>query len=173
MNILNKSTIKQNLYLLAALAAWTAAVLIITILVCRAPLERSVTPVYHEAVEKWLAGKQLYSEYSFHYPPQFIFVFMPFHLMPAPIGDIIRRIVSTGLLVWSLLENYRPLTSSTKKRLSAATWIALLPSLAAMRNGQANVIFAAFTTLAASSLALSRWWPASLYLIGAVAMKGQ
>jgi hypothetical protein len=171
LKIPDKSTVKQNFHLLAALAAWTAAVLIISILVYRSPLERTVTPVYHEAVDTWLAGKQLYSEYAFHYPPQFIFIFMPFHFMPLPLGDILWRIVSAVLLVWGLWR-ITDLARLQQNGFLNATWIALLPSLGAISNGQANVIFGAFTTLAAASLTLSRWWLASLFLIGALAVKG-
>src|SRR5450759_3531919 len=100
--LLNTSELASDRHIRVAVGIWIAAVLVIGLLVCLTPLKHTVTPVYHEAVTKWLAGKPLYSEYSFHYPPQFIFLFMPFHLLPSPVGDILWRVVSTGLLVWGL-----------------------------------------------------------------------
>lgn len=172
MNIFDHTPSGHSRALFAALSAWTAAVLIITVMVLRAPLDHSVLPIYHAAAEKWLLRLPLYAEYAFHYPPQFLIVFMPFHVMPAPLGDILWRLLSSGLLVWSLWKIIAFAPGSRKILFLYATGVALLPSLAAMRNGQANVFFAAFMTLAAACLARSQWWLASLCLLAAVAMKG-
>lgn len=171
--LLNTSELASDRHIRVAVGIWIAAVLVIGLLVCLTPLKHTVTPVYHEAVTKWLAGKPLYSEYSFHYPPQFIFLFMPFHVLPSPVGDILWRVVSTGLLVWGLWKIISLFQDPQNNRLFLqATLIALAPSLDAMRNGQANVFFGALTALAAASLAASQWWLASLYLLVALAMKG-
>ncbi len=167
-----KITVNRYLYPAAGLSVWAGAVLIIGIMVYRAPLDHSVTPVYHEAVAKWLAAAPLYRDYSFHYPPQFVLFFLPFHSMPPAAGDILWRCISSGLLAWSLWRIIALAPDPRGTLFLCATWIALLPGLAAMRNGQANVIFAAFTTLAAANLARARWWPASVYLVGAIAAKG-
>ena len=125
---------------------------------------RNVTPDYQNAVQRWIAGQSLFG--SFHYFPQFVFLFFPFHLVPAPWGDVAWRLVSSALLAWGLWRLMNLLDSRQASRFFLlATLIVLIPSFDALRNGQANVIFAAFTIHAAASLAESRWWPAAGWLL--------
>ena len=144
----------------------------ISILIFLAPLQHTVIPIYHEAVQQWLAIKPLYVNSGMYYFPQFVFIFMPFDLLPVPLGDIIWCIFSTALFVWGL---WRIITlaypQKDKLLFYYATLIALTPSLGAVRNGQANVIFAAFAVHSAVCLARSQWWVASLCLLGAFFIK--
>jgi len=133
---------------------------------------RTVTPVYHAAVADWFAGRSLYAGSGMHYLPQFIFLFLPFHLLPAPLGDILWRVLSAALLALSLWSLLRLLQSRwTAVMFALASLLALRSCFSAMRNGQANVIFAAFTILAAIRLARSRWGPASLWLLASLVAK--
>lgn len=131
---------------------------------------RSVTPDYHTAVERWVAAQSLFG--GFHYFPQFIFMFFPFHVLPAPWGDVAWRLLSSGLLAWGL---WRLLSLVDSQRTSQlfffGTLMVLVPSFDALRNGQANVIFAAFTIHAAFSLAESRWGAATAWLLLALVAK--
>jgi alpha-1,2-mannosyltransferase len=131
---------------------------------------RSVTPEYHGAVQRWIAGEPLYGD--LHYFPQFVFLFFPFHALPTPWGDVLWRLLSTGLLVWGL---WRLLTFVDSQRTGQlfffGTLIVLAPSFDALRSGQANVIFAAFTIHAAISLAQSRWGAATAWLLLALVAK--
>ncbi len=138
---------------------------------------RTVTPVYHAAVADWFAGRSLYAGGGMHYLPQFVFLFLPFHLLPAPLGDILWRVLSAALLAWSLwsllrLLESRPFNSQwTAVMFALASLLALRSCFSAMRNGQANVIFAAFTILAAVRLARARWGAASLWLLASLVAK--
>ncbi|MDA8084774.1 MAG: glycosyltransferase family 87 protein [Nitrospiraceae bacterium] len=161
------------LYRKAAFSVWGAALAIICVLVYLDPLKRTVTPIYAGAVKQWISRTPLYSEYLFHYPPQFIFLFMPFHAMPSPLGDIMWRILSAVLLVWGLWRIMSLAPSLRDGRLFlCAALVMLLPSLAAIRNGQANLIFSALTIHAAACIALSQWWLATLCLVLSLAAKG-
>jgi alpha-1,2-mannosyltransferase len=147
---------------------------VICILVFIAPFKHTVTPVYHEAVERWMASESIYINTinAYFYFPQFVLIFMPFHLLPIPLSDILWRIVSSGLLVWAIWRIVS-LSRSLQNELLFLymSLIALSPSLGAMYNGQGNVIFAALTVHAAASLAGSQWWIATLCMVGALAVK--
>lgn len=168
----NKSPVKVDRYLKIAISIWGAVIVVICLLVFLAPLKHTVTPVYHEAVEEWLAGQSLYVGTSYFYFPQFVFVFLPFHLLPVPIGDIFWRILSIALLSWGIWRIVSLIHTPQNTRLFLyASLIALTPSFDAMRNGQANVLFAALTVHAAASLAQSWWWFAILCMVGTLTIK--
>lgn len=133
---------------------------------------RSVTPVYHAAVEDWFAGRSLYSGGGMHYFPQFVFLFALFHFLPTPYGDILWRVLSASLLAWTLWQLLRLLNSRwTAVMYALASLLALRSCFSAMRNGQANVAFAAVAALAAVCLARARWRSASLWLLVSVVLK--
>ncbi len=163
----------SSLYFNLAVTVWLIALLVVCIMVFLAPSERSVTPVYHTAVENWLAGDSLFTDGHLHYFPQFVFIFMPFHFMKVPYGDILWRILSVFLLVGGLWRMVTLVRQPMGENLFFlyTTLVALGPSLGAIRNGQANVIFAAITIHAAVCLVRSQWWPASLLLLGAIVVK--
>ena len=168
----DESSSKTNLYLTFGILIWAVLTLVISALVFRHPLEHTVTPVYHMAVEEWFLGETLYADNHFHYFPQFVFIFLPFHVLPAPLGDILWRMVSVGLFSWGLWRVISLEGSPRNKVLFLyASLIAMAPCFDSIRNGQANVIFAALTIHAAASLARSRWWVASLCLLGALVCK--
>jgi len=163
------------LHLWLALSVWVLSVAGISVLVFRAPSKGTVTTVYHEVVNRWLTNQPIYPDgwmYSFYYFPQFVFAFIPFHFLPVPLGDILWRAVSTGLFAWGIWRVIN-LFGPDRSRLLfwCATIIAFAPSLGAMRNGQANLIFAAFTAHAAACLGRSAWGTASLCLLCALMIK--
>jgi alpha-1,2-mannosyltransferase len=169
---------KADVPLRWAIFLWALVLLFIEAGVVFHLSKRSVTPVYHTGVERWLAGQSLYFTGSpnlsegLHYFPQFVFLFLPFHFLPAPAGDAVWRLVSTSLLALALWRLVHLWDSRQSSRLFLyATLIIMIPSVDALRNGQANVIFAAFTVHAAVDLARSRWWPASLWLLGGLVAK--
>ena len=157
-------------YLKAAILIWIVTLGFICAGLVLGISHRNVTPDYHAAVQRWIAGLPLYGGY--HYFPQFIFLFYPFHVLPTPWGDVLWRLLSTGLLGWGLWRLIRLVDSRrTTQLFFFATLIVLIPSFDALRNGQANVIFAAFTIHAAVSLAQSRWGVATAWLLLALVAK--
>src|SRR3954471_5223542 len=84
----------------AGIALWALALGVVSVLVALDPVRRSVTPVFHLAAERWWARRPLYSDpRGFHYLPQFALLFSPFHALPAPLGDLLWRILSVATLV--------------------------------------------------------------------------
>ena len=160
-------------YMRAAISLWAFFLCGICVMVYRAPDSHTVTPVYRWAVHAWFAHEPLRSA-AWHYFPQFVFFFMPFYALPQPWCDIAWRIFSTAVFVgglWRLLR-LLPVESSRVTRLFFYfTVIALSQTLDALHNGQANLVFAGLCAHAAASLARSRWWPATLFLLAAVVAK--
>ncbi|HEV2523476.1 MAG TPA: glycosyltransferase family 87 protein [Candidatus Acidoferrales bacterium] len=170
MNDDNSPAANAEGYLTAAILIWVVTLGFICAGLISGFSHRSVTPDYHAAVQRWIAGQLLYGGY--HYFPQFVFLFFPFHALPAPWGDVLWRLLSTGLLVWGLWRLISLVDSPrTKQLFFYATLIVLIPSFDALRNGQANVIFAAFTIHAAVSLAQSKWGAATAWLLLALIAK--
>jgi alpha-1,2-mannosyltransferase len=159
-----------NGYLKSAILIWVVTMGFICAGLVFGFSHRSVTPEYHGAVQRWIAGQPLYGD--FHYFPQFVFLFFPFNALPAPWGDVLWRFLSAALLVWGLWRLLALVDSQRTGRLFFfASVIVLAPSFDALRNGQANVIFAAFTIHAATSLAQSRWGAATAWLLLALVAK--
>ena len=170
MNHGSPSVTNSDGYLKSAILLWIATMgFICSGLIFRFS-HRSVTPDYHAAVDRWVAGQTVFG--GFHYFPQFIFMFLPFHVLPAPWGDVAWCLLSSGLLAWGL---WRLLSLVDSQRTSQlfffGTLIVLVPSFDALRNGQANVIFAAFTIHAAYSLAQTQWTAATTWLLLALVAK--
>lgn len=170
MNDGNPPASSTDGYLKSAILIWVVSMGFICAGLVSGFSRRSVTPEYHAAVQRWIAGQPLYGD--LHYFPQFVFLFLPFHALPIPWGDVLWRLLSTGLLVWGLWRLLAFVDSQRTGRLFFfATLIVLTPSFDALRNGQANVIFAAFTVHAAVSLAQSKWGAASTWLLLALVAK--
>ncbi len=168
MALVNKKAAYRNI----GFSLWILTVLIISILVFIAPLKHSVTPTYHEAVERWLTAKSLYFHTSYFYFPQFVLIFTPFHYLPMPFSDILWRIFQAGLLITGIWRMVKLLPSSERGIFFLnMSLVAITPCIGAMRNGQANVLFAALTVNAVVYLAESRWWLAALCMISALAIK--
>jgi hypothetical protein len=157
-----------------ALAAWIVPLLVIAVMVAvTAPQHRTVVNVYHTAVDNWWAQRSLYKpDFSYHYLPQFTILFMPFHLLPWPWGDLLWRCVSMGLLVGGLWRLARQQFGGDAARAFLWSTLLMMPlSLGASRNGQANVIFAAFTLQAVACISPRQWWAAAVFMVLALLVK--
>ena len=137
------------------------------------PEHRSVVPVYRNAVDHWWARQSLYKpDFSYHYLPQFTVLFMPFNVWPFPYGSLLWRLVSLGLLVGGLWRLARQVFGGDAARAFLWSTLLVMPlSLGALRNGQANVIFAAFMLHAVACLTPRRWWAATIFLLLALTVK--
>ncbi len=159
--------------LIAALALWILPILVVTVMVAMNPQKRTVTPLYHEASANWWQGKALYVGPSgMNYLPHFALAFAPFQVLPSPVGDVVWRIVSGGLLAlgfWRLARQLNP--AKADKFFLLSTAIGLLLCLDALRSGQANLMFGALTVNAVVLLIQQRWWFATLVMFIALAVK--
>jgi hypothetical protein len=158
---------------LLGLSLWLLPLAAVCVMVALDPQRRSVTPVFHLAAQRWWARGELYADVrGYHYLPQFALVFAPFHVLPAPVGDILWRSLSSALVLWGIAAFVRLARPADPGRFFfLVCLLALTPCLGAMRNGQANLAFAGLCLLLAACLAASRWRPAAACLVALVAVK--
>lgn len=161
-----RDNLRLFLYVLLAVLLWLAPLVLVSITIIRNPAWRTVTPVFHHAVEHWWSKEPLYSDAAFHYFPQFALLFTVFHSISAPFGDIVWRAISVAVLLygsWKLIETFQPANSG--RLFFFTSLLALGPCFDALRNGQTNLVFGGLAVLTAALLVSSRWWPASICLI--------
>jgi hypothetical protein len=153
---------------------WVLALAVVSVLVVRDPHERSVTPVFHLAVERW-GNHALYSDpRGFHYLPQFALLFAPFHALPVPFGDLLWRAAAVAAVLGGVGAFARRAASDRNGSdfiAGVALALAIWPCLGAVRNGQTNLAFGGLLLIAAALLADERWTAAALLLVLLVAVK--
>ena len=154
-------------------ALWLIPLLVISAMVAHNPVKRTVTPLYHEASANWWAGQDLYVGPSgMNYLPHFAVLFTPFQKLPVPGGDILWRAGAAALLAFGLWRLAKlQFGEHAPRAFLWATVLALPLTLPALRNGQANAMFAGLTLCAAAALAESCWWRATLWMALALAVK--
>lgn len=135
---------------------------------------RSVTGAYAAGADRWLESTDLYREgiHGFLYLPQAALLYLPFDQLPQWLGGSLWRIGSMALFAWGLYRFSRCMSRLSGVELfPLVTLLAILPSLAAFRNGQMTVPMTGCLLLAGAGLADSRWWWTVFWLCLAVAMK--
>ncbi|MGQ0666583.1 MAG: glycosyltransferase family 87 protein [Nitrospiraceae bacterium] len=149
-----------------AIGLWGAVLVLSTTIYILDPVH-NVVGVYHDATQAWLANQDPYlTPRLFNYAPQFTMLFSPFYLMGRFVGDLLWRWISLALLVgawWRLAK-----LCNGRNAWKAFFWSSLLGMAAcgdAIRNGQANVILAAFLLWSTCFLIERRWWWASGSLV--------
>jgi hypothetical protein len=152
---------------------WIAFTLGVTALVVLERERRSVTPVYREATEAWLAHRPLYGPgiHGFLYLPSAALLYVPFTWPPGLWGGVVWRGVGLAVLatgVWRLAA----LGGDGRGRRFLVLTALTLPILASSaRNGQMNVPMAGLMAHAAADLAAAAWWRAAAGLALALALK--
>jgi hypothetical protein len=163
----------KHLQLRLGVLIWLVPFLVISVLVAMNPPHRNVTPLYHKASENWWAGKDLYhGPGGMNYLPEFPVLFAPFHSLPVPAGDILWRFCTALLLatgVWRLQQEQSG--GGATLAFFYASLFTMPLCLGALRNGQANAMFAALTLHAVACLPRRQWWPAALLIVLALAVK--
>lgn len=152
---------------------WVLPLVAVCVMVALDPAKRSVTPVFHLAAERWWSRGQLYGDVrGFHYLPQFALFFAPFHALPVPVGDILWRGLSVGVVLFGMTALIRRIRPAEPGRFFFyACLLALAPCLGAIRNGQTNLGFAGLCVLLAALLASERWRAAAACLVVLVVVK--
>ncbi|HUZ07491.1 MAG TPA: glycosyltransferase family 87 protein [Candidatus Paceibacterota bacterium] len=157
---------------------WLLPMLAITVMVVLQPLKRTVTPSYHDAVERWQQRKTLYdSDFTagpqgMNYFPTFVPLFAPYHALPLRTAEVLWRWTAAAGLACGLWCFVRRNAGEFPWRSFALVSVLGLPlCLGALRNGQANAHLGATLLLAAFCLAMEYWWGAALLITLAVAIK--
>jgi hypothetical protein len=160
--------------LVAAWLLWTVPMLVIAAMVIHHPLKHTVTlGSYHPSAENWWARQNLYVGPSgMNYLPHFAVLYSPFHFLPLTISEILWRFCAAATLAGGLWLAARELFGLDFERpFLWATIITMPLSLGALRNGNANAIFAGVTLLAVVATLQQRWWLALGWMVLATALK--
>ena len=163
----------DRIYTLVAWLLWLAVFAAVTALLFSHGMARSVTPIYHYAVDHWLARTQLYyGPKEFNYLPVFVQLFRPFHWLPVPLGDIAWRLLAMAGLFAGFLGFSRLIGPGKAGRNFLLLTVLVLPlCVSALRNGQSSAHISACLILAAGYLVANRPMPASLLLVLALVCK--
>lgn len=152
---------------------WSLPIVVIAVLTAINPRDRTVVPLYHDAASAWWDRGDLYSgPAGMNYLPHFAVLFSPFAAVPAPWGDVLWRVAAAAWLAWGMWRlTARLEIDDAAKGFLRASLLAVPLCLSAMRNGQANVAFAAATVHAVVLMMGSRWASATACLFLALAIK--
>jgi hypothetical protein len=162
----------------AAWGLWLLAFLVIAGDVVRHPQSHTTTPTYRLAVSQWWAGQDPYSlrnHDGFLYLPQAAMLFTPFTWGPAPVGDILWRLVVFGLFAYAVVRLHGFFLSrgdpAPDRTFLFLSLLAVPSALASLRNAQFDLPLAALLILATAETAESRWKMAAFWLCLGVALK--
>lgn len=163
----------SSFYFRISIILWAIAIIGVSLQLYLFGMQRSMTPIYHDAVDHWLHGKPLYyGPKEFNYLPFFTQLFRPFHALPIPVGDILWRVIACLGMSVGLWKVTRLLGANNHGRAYFVITLLSLPlCISALRNGQSSAHIAAFMVLTAWFLYLGQWWPAAISLILTLALK--
>jgi hypothetical protein len=167
---------QNRLFLRMAVVGWFLAMLPICILVAHNPHASTVTTYYHDASGHWMSRGELYDNTHpatfFLYLPHFAILFSIFHLLPVPAGEILWRLCSAAVLSTGIWRFVKQFFGEAAPRVFL--WVMLLAvplCVAAIRNGQANVILSGVMLHATASLGTKKWWSAAAFMVLALIAK--
>lgn len=169
---------------------WLAVLVGVSIAVARAPRDRTVTPNYRIAAERWVASAPLYDkgQHGYLYPPQSALWYVPLVKLPEPVGEVAWRVLCLGLYAGGLWRLARLAGGRSEDRSGGERWggearggwaglffvatLLTLPMLlGSLRNGQMNVVLAGTMMLAVVAVGEKRWWWATAWLVLGVIAK--
>jgi Glycosyltransferase family 87 len=146
--------------------------------VLRNPTKHTTMPTYRLASTQWWAGIDPYSRDAhagFLYFPQAAFLFTPFNVGPPLVGDILWRVATFGLFIYSLVRLHHFFLAKNgadnAKTFLLLCVLAVPSSFASLRNAQFDLPLAALFVLAAAEIASARWIAATVWLCVAIALK--
>lgn len=157
-------------------AAWLLWIIPVIVVGCLVALNRypdGTNQIYGDACSDWWARRDIYTgRQGMNYLPQFTLIFSPFYALGMPFGGILWRVISVLGLAWSL-RRLIAIVSPHPRSLDffLGSLLAMPVCLGAVKFAQANVPFAAITTLAVVLLMEQRWKSAGVALVAAIAMK--
>jgi hypothetical protein len=162
--------------------AWSVVVLAVCLRSLAAPRENTCYLIWANAARHWQVGADLYQPDRpgecglghYRYSPLVAILVTPFALLPDGAGGIAWRLVSAGLLLWSLAWWTRAvLPEILAGRRRALLFLLVLPfAVGNLNNAQANAIVLALLLAGTAAGAERRWNPAGALLALAALFKG-
>ena len=146
---------------------------------------RNVAQHYETAANHWLATESLYEEsmtgHGFLYFPQAAIMHVPYAIInqrfgklsasEATIGDIVWRVVSWLVFVFAVFRFTRSVVDRPEVVQLRVAFFTCLLGLSCVRNGQSTLLMTGLMILCIEAWRLQRYRWASLFVIGAIAVK--
>jgi len=161
--------------------AWAFWLLLFAIVlgdVARRPTQHTTMPTYRLAATQWWQGQDPYSykaHDAFLYFPQAALLFTPFNVLPDALGEVLWRIATFGLFFYAVVRLTQFFLGRngvfSDKAFLQLSLLAVLSSLASLRNAQFDLPLAALLVLTAAEVAASRWNAAAVWICLAIALK--
>jgi hypothetical protein len=152
---------------------WSLTIAVTSILVFLKP-HRSVTHIYRDATLHWWAGEPLYAMqvHGFLYLPSSAVLYSPLAWLPPLAGSMGWRWLSAALFTWAVVRLARVSVPEAARATLALALLVMIPAATVnLVRAQSEMIMAALMIHAAVDLAGRRWWPATLGVCLAVAIK--
>lgn len=142
---------------------------------------QTVYPVWQGAGHDWRTGHDLYGDkpggdpirFGYRYSPLVAALFTGFDLMPAPLGNVLVRLLNAAVFLgaaWWWLRDGVPEPVSTGQRGLIMLLLAPL-ALGSLNNGQMNLLMVGLMLLTVTGVAVGRWNLAAACAAGAVLLK--
>ena len=164
----------------AALIAWLAVALFVTIRVFLAPTAKTVYPIFSASGCFWWTGTDLYEPFrptdvqdGYRYSPTFAILVTPFAVFPDSIGGGLWRLFNVAALLAALGWLARSVLAAQLSTRHYA-WLLLLTlplSLQTINNGQANLLVIAGMLGCVAAVREERWNLACLLIAVAFIIK--
>jgi Glycosyltransferase family 87 len=165
---------KQSIWNKCAWIVWTAALVVLILRPLLLSHRGTSYDTYQFAGSHWLHGENIYSHWmGFVYSPVVAAFFAPFAYLPAPLANILWRILNAALLLGGLAAILKTnLYAGIKKSNFGILYILLLPlAVGNIDISQANPLVEGLLLLAIAAVYLERWNSAALCVAIATCFK--
>lgn len=135
-----------DLWIRSAVCLWLLAIIAISsrVALTRSRTRHDVYPVYHEAGQSWLDGRDLYrnTQFDYRYSPFFAAALAPVSILPLKVASILWRLIGVSVLLGAFCRASRlGIPNSCTAAEIALMFLLLLPlTLGNLNNGQANLL---------------------------------
>jgi hypothetical protein len=170
----------RNFWVRAAIVVWA----VMTVAVCARSVvqghRQSVFPVWQLAGHDWRTGHDIYDHPKGHlvrsgyrYSPLCAALFVPFDLIPTPVGDVACRLLNAAAFLaavaWWLRRGVPGALTPTQFGL---VYLLMAPiALGSLNNGQMNLVMMALLLVCLTAVSAERWNLAAWSAAGAVLLK--
>jgi hypothetical protein len=151
--------------------AWSVWLILLVVLGTRPllkPRTNTVYPIYAQASADWCAGKKMYGLENrpagldhFRYAPVFAVAFLPLHVLPEGLGELLWRLLNGGVFLTGFVGFAREFLGDSWQRSSwhrtILLWLLLPLSIGSLNNGQVNPLMVGLLLLTMTSVAKQRW----------------
>lgn len=154
-------------------ATWGAFLLVLCMVGVATGFKRHID-AYDFAAARWLAGEQIYSMggTGFIYLPSSALLYLPFHWLGNPVGQIAWRCLNVGLLAWAIWRwSERSGRNALAPLFGVTTALTMAVLWGTARNGQMTVLMTGLWLLGGLDFSDRRYWRATLWLGIALALK--